>query len=66
MARFRFAASLDRDLEVIPTGGPDQTVEFRGRAWRVLEVVYKAVEHFAPHTGQVIDIAKPADTIRLT
>lgn len=53
-------------IEAIPAGGLDQTVEFRGRAWTVLEVVYKAVEHFALHTGQIIYIAKSADTIRLT
>ncbi len=52
-------------IEAVPAGGLDQTVEFRGRAWTVLEVVYKAVEHFALHTGQIVYIAKSADTIRL-
>ena len=40
--------------------------EFRGQGRTVLEVVYKAVEHFALHTGQIVYIAKSADTIRLT
>lgn len=53
-------------IEAIPAGGLDQSVEFRNRTWTVLEVVYKAVEHFALHTGQIIYIAKSAGTIRLT
>ncbi len=53
-------------LEAMPPGRLDQSVEFRNRSWTVLEVVYKAVEHFALHTGQIIYIAKSAGTIRQT
>jgi hypothetical protein len=52
-------------IEAIPPGRLEQTVEFRGRPWTVLELIYKVVEHFALHTGQIIYIAKSAGTIRL-
>jgi hypothetical protein len=53
-------------IEAMPPGRLDETVEFRGRRWTVLELIYKAVEHFALHTGQIVYIAKSAGTIRLT
>lgn len=53
-------------LAGLPAERLDQAVEFRGRQWTVLEVIYKVVGHFALHTGQIIYIAKSAGTIRLS
>lgn len=53
-------------LAGLPPERLDEAVEFRGRQWTVLEVIYKAVEHFALHTGQIVYIAKSAGTIRLS
>ena len=50
----------------LPAGRLDDSVEFRGRQWTRLEIIYLAVEHFALHTGQLVYIAKSTDTIRLS
>lgn len=53
-------------LAGLPPDTLERPLEFRGRQWTVLEIIYKAVEHFALHTGQIIYVAKSAATIRLS
>ncbi|MBA3972612.1 MAG: hypothetical protein C0504_00170 [Candidatus Solibacter sp.] len=50
----------------LPTDRLNDSVEFRGRQWTRLEIIYQAVEHFALHTGQIVYIAKSTDTIPLS